>query len=95
MSKNLTYTYSGISGQFCECGNAEVITDDNPSYKRFSRWWETSGGGGRARVSCLKCNSETHTPDVLPQPADVRERLQAAYPGADVDDLLTKAAVPQ
>lgn len=95
MSKNLTYIYAGISGLFSQCGNAEVITDDNPSYKRFTSWWDTSGGHGTLKVSCLKCSSDTHIPDVRPQPADVRERVQAAYPGADVDELLAKAAVPQ
>lgn len=36
-----------------------------------------------------------HTPDARPQPADLRERLQAAYPDADVGELLAKSAVPQ
>lgn len=95
MSKNLTCIYTGIHGLFCECGNAEVITDDNQTYRRFSSWWDTSGAHGTSKVSCLKCNSETQVPDALPQPADLRERLQTAYPDGDVDELLAKSAVPQ
>lgn len=95
MSKNTTYVYTGISGLFCECGNAEVITDDNPSYHRFSTWWDTSGGYSCRKASCRTCNSDTHTTEVRPQPADLRDRLQASYPGADVDELLAKSAVQQ
>lgn len=95
MSKNITYVYTGISGHFCECGNVELITDDNPSYKRFTSWWETSGARGTSKASCLKCNSDTHIPEVRPQPVDLRARVQAAYPGADLDELLAKSAVPK
>jgi len=95
MSKNTIYVYTGIAGLFCECGNAEVITDDNPRYRRFSQWHDTSGGRGCSKASCLKCHSETQTPDVRPKPADLRERLQVAYPGADVDELLAKSATLQ
>ena len=95
MSKNSTYIYSGIAGLFCECGNAEVNTDDNPSYSRFTSWWDTSGGRGCSKVSCLKCHSDVHTPNVRPQPADLRDRLQAAYSGADIDELLAKSSVPR
>lgn len=35
-----------------------------------------------------------HTPDLRAQPADLRERLGAAYPGADVDELLAKSSLP-
>jgi hypothetical protein len=93
MSDNLTFTYAAISGLFCQCGNAEVITDDHPRYHRFSSWHDTSGGRGCSKVSCLKCNSDTHPPHLLPQPADLPKRLQAAYPAVDVDDLLAKCAV--
>lgn len=95
MSKNTIYVYTGIAGLFCECGNAEVITDENPTYKRFSSWHSTSGGRGERKAACLKCHSGTQTTDVRPQPADLRERLQVAYPGADIDELLAKASVLQ
>jgi len=95
MSKNTSVIYQGIAGLFCTCGNIELISDDNPSYHRFTSWWDTSGGRGCSKVSCLKCHSDIHNPDVRPQPADLRERLQAAYLGADVDELLAKSAVPQ
>lgn len=72
-----------------------MITDDHPSYRRFATWWDTSGGHGCTKASCLKCNSDTQTPDVRPQPADLRECLQAAYPEADVDELLAKAKMTQ
>lgn len=54
LSKNTSYIYEGIAGLFCACGNAEGITYDNPSYRRFTRWWDTSGGRGSSKVSCLK-----------------------------------------
>lgn len=95
MSKNTSYIYEGIVGLFCECGNAEVITDDNPTYRRFTRWWDTSGGRGSSKVSCLKCHSDVHSPDVRPQPTDIRERLQTAYPGTIVDEMLAKSAMAQ
>lgn len=95
MSKNVSYIYIGVSGLFCQCGNIELITDENPSYKRFTSWWDTSGAHGMSKVSCLKCNSETHTPEVRPQPSDLPERLQAAFPGADVEQLLAMAATGQ
>jgi hypothetical protein len=95
MSKNVAFIYSGISGLFCQCGNAEVIVFDNPLYHRyhhFSTWHDTSGGHGRFMVACLKCNSETHEPEHRPRPGDLRERLQAAYPDVDVDDLLVQCS---
>lgn len=98
MNKNVTFNYSGISGLFCQCGNAEVIVMDNPlyhTYRRFSTWRENSGGPGRLMVACLQCNGEAHNPEVRPQSADLRERLQAAYPGVDVDDLLAQCTHDQ
>ncbi|MFD2366725.1 hypothetical protein [Pseudoduganella sp. GCM10020061] len=95
MSKNVAFIYTGISGLFCQCGNAEVITNANPRYQRFGSWWETSGARGQSKVTCRKCNSDTHTPEVRPQPADVRDRLQAAYPDANVDELMTQCATGQ
>lgn len=94
MSKNTTFIFSGVAGLFCECGNAELITDENPSYKRFTSWWDTSGGRGTSKVSCLKCDSDTHIPEVRPKPGDLRERLQAAYPDVDIGGLMAKAVVP-
>lgn len=93
MNKNLTFIYSGISGLFCQCGNAEVIVVNNPLYHRyrnFSTGRDNSGGPGAMLAACLKCNSNMHRPEVRPQPVDLRERLQAAYPGVDVDDLLAQ-----
>ncbi len=95
MSKNTIYVYTGIAGLFCECGNAEVITDDNPGYKRFSSWHSTSGAQGERKTACQKCHGDTQSPKVRPQLDDLRERLQAAYPNADVDELLAKAATTQ
>lgn len=93
MSKNAIFIYSGISGLFCQCGNAEVIVVNNPLYHRyrqFSTWRDNSGRPGQMMAACLKCNSDAQNPEVRPRPDDLRERLQAAYPGVDVDDLLTQ-----
>jgi len=93
MSKNAIFIYSDISGLFCQCGNAEVIVVNNPLYHRyrqFSTWRDNSGGPGQMMAACLKCDSVAQNPEVRPRPDDLRERLQAAYPGVDVDDLLTQ-----
>lgn len=90
MSKNQTVIYKGIAGYFCACGNAEVTTDDHQSYDRFGTWWDTSGGRGTSKVTCRKCNSDVHVPQVFPQPANVAEKLQGAYPGIDVGQLLAQ-----
>lgn len=98
MSKNVIFNYSGISGLFCQCGNAEVIVFDNPLYHRychFSTWRDNSGGPGGMMAACLKCNGDAHKPEARPQPDDLRERLQAAYPDVDVDDLLVQCSSPQ
>jgi len=98
MSKNVIFNYSGISGLFCQCGNAEVIVFDNPLYHRyrhFSTGWNTSGGPGRLLAACLKCNSNMHNPEARQRPDDLRERLQVAYPSVDVDDLLAQCSTPQ
>ncbi|MFC5511143.1 hypothetical protein ACFPOU_08380 [Massilia jejuensis] len=98
MSKNVIFIYSGISGLFCQCGNAEVIVMNNPLYHRyrhFSTGRDTSGGPGQMLAACQKCDSNMHNPEVRPQPADLRERLQAAYPGVDVDDLLAQCRYDQ
>ena len=50
VSKNVTFVYTGIAGLFCECENAEVITDENPKYTRFGSWWDTSVGSGQSKV---------------------------------------------
>lgn len=95
MSKNVIFNYVGISGLFCQCGNAEVIVMDNSLYHRyrhFSTGRDTSGGPGRTLAACLKCNSDMHNPEMRPQPDDLRTRLQAAYPGVDVDDLLAQCS---
>ena len=95
MSKHAIFIYSGISGLFCQCGNAEVIVVNNPMYHRyrnFSTWRDTSGGPGHMKAACLKCNGDAQNPDVRPQPDDLRTRLQAAYPGVDVDDLLAQCS---
>lgn len=93
MSKNQAVIYRGIAGFFCECGNAEVITDEHQSYDRFGSWWDTSGGRGTSKVTCRKCNSDVHEPQVYPQPSNLTEKLQLAYPGVDVVQLLTQCAV--
>jgi hypothetical protein len=95
MSKNPSFNYADISGIFCQCGNAEVITDDNPRYHRFSTWRDKAGGLDCFKAACLKCHSEPCTPDLRPRPVDLRERLQAAYPDADVDELLAKCTIAQ
>ncbi len=95
MSKNQAVIYTGITGYFCECGNVEVITDEHQSYDRFRTWWDTSGAQGTSKVVCLKCNSDVHVPQVFPQPANVAEKLKAAYPGIDVDLLLVQCATKE
>lgn len=93
MSTNQTFIYTGIAGLFCKCGNVEVLTDEHQSYERFRSWWDTSGGRGTSKVTCLKCNSDVHVPDVRSQPANLSEILQTAYPGTDVNALLVKCSV--
>lgn len=98
MSKNAIFIYSGISGLFCQCGNAEVIVMDNPLYHRyrhFSTWRDNSGGPGHMKAACRKCNNDAQDPEVRPRPDDLRERLQSAYPDADVDDLLAQCSTAQ
>jgi hypothetical protein len=93
MSINVTFIYSGISGLFCQCGNAEVIVVNNPLYHRyrdFSTGRDNSGRPGGMLVACLRCNSSMHRPEVHPQPVDLRERLQAAYPRVDAGELLAQ-----
>jgi hypothetical protein len=46
-------------------------------------------------AACLKCNSDAHNPEVRPQPDDLGERLQAAYPDANVNELLAQCATEQ
>lgn len=98
MSKHAIFIYSGISGLFCQCGNAEVIVMNNPlyhTYRHFSTMRDNSGGPGQLLAACRKCHSDWQNPAVRPQPDDLRARLQAAYPGVDVDDLLAQCATPQ
>lgn len=98
MNKNVIFNYSSISGLFCQCGNAEVIVFDNPLYHRYHRFstaWDSSGGPGRLLAACLKCNGSMHNPEARRRPDDLRERLQAAYPDADVDDLLAQCTTAQ
>lgn len=95
MSKNAIFIFSGISGLFCQCGNAEVIVMDNPlyhTYRHFSTWHDKSGGPGKLIAACRKCNGGAHNPDVRPQPENLRERLQAAYPDVDVENLLAQCS---
>lgn len=98
MSKNVIFNYSGIAGLFCQCGHAEVIVFNNPlyhGYRNFSTWRVNSGAPGHMKAACLKCNGDAQIPEVRPQPADLRERLQASYPGVDVEDLLAQCSHDQ
>lgn len=98
MSKNVIFNYSGISGLFCQCGNAEVIVMDNPlyhTYRHFSTMRDNFGGPGRLLAACRKCHADWQNPDVRPQPDDLRALLQAAYPGVDVADLLAQCSHDQ
>ena len=75
MSKNKLILYRDVAGLHCECGNGELITDDNPSYKTFYYTWSTSSGSGKALGYCHKCNSELQEPTHIFAPADRKTGL--------------------
>ncbi|MDO8728522.1 MAG: hypothetical protein Q7K26_01375 [bacterium] len=62
MSKNALIIYRDVGGLHCECGNGEVITDANPTYKKFYFTWSDKGTKGKASGYCRKCNSELQEP---------------------------------
>lgn len=75
MNKNKLILYRDVAGLHCECGNGELITDDNPSYKSFYYTWATSSGSGKALGYCHKCNSELQEPMHIYAPADRKTGL--------------------
>ena len=68
MSNNKIKMYEGSSRLHCDCGNSEEISDENPNYKRFSSWWDTSSGRGRGMYACLDCNGEAQPAEYIPKP---------------------------
>lgn len=79
MSKNALILYRDVAGLHCECGNGELITDDNPSYKTFYYTWSTSSGSGKALGYCQNCNSELQEPTHIFAPADRKAELLARF----------------
>lgn len=72
---NALIVYRDIAGLHCECGNGELITDANPSYKTFYYTWSTKTGRGKALGYCRKCGSELQEPISVFAPADKRDEL--------------------
>lgn len=79
MSKNALIIYHDVAGLHCECGNGELITESNPSYKAFYYTWSTASGSGKALGYCRKCNSELQEPTHMFAPAGKKAELLATF----------------
>jgi len=79
MKNNALIIYRDVAGLHCECGNGELITDENPSYKTFYYTWSTASGSGKALGYCHKCHSELQEPLHIFAPTEKRADLLAAF----------------